>query len=458
MGDNVDLDIENSKKDEEASLPATTENLDDGPIYDVLNAYLSSVRAIEITARIALPHIASWAKSEIEEIQERIDKSITVNSEGGKANSDDEAPIIAFDSAREFAEFSSTLNKFDEIRNYNYLSVLSTSLFTQLFSEYDSYIGNLLKAIYLKNEDLFKGITREISLSDLLQYDDLNSVKISMLEKEIDTFRRDSYIEQFLSLEKKFGFKTLRKFKEWPEFIELAQRRNILTHNGGKVSDQYLHVCEREGFNFEVRPAVGEYLGIDSDYFDKANRLLSKIGLMLSFTLWCKVFPKENKEIHRALNDTIFNCLEQKRWKLVAELVDFSLGDSMRKNITEMALRIRVINSAIGLKFSGDQNTANKVIDSMDWTACYRDFKLAIAILKDDFSEAIEIMKSIGKTGEIVRQPDYHTWPLFTEFRNHVEFYEAYYEIYGEHFSEKVSTDKGTVEAHPSSSVRPDEE
>ncbi|MTI99753.1 MAG: hypothetical protein FH752_14150 [Marinobacter adhaerens] len=418
-----------------------------GQIFQSLNGYLSSVRAIGITAKIALPHIAKWAKNEIEEIQSEIEQYVS-----GEKGTEEGSISISFESAREFASFSRTLSKFDEIRSYNYLSVLSTSLFTQLFSEYDSFIGNLLKSIYLKNEDLFKGISREISLSDLLEYEDLRSVKISMLDKEIETFRRDSYIDQFISLENKFGFRTLRKFKEWPEFIELSQRRNILIHNGGKVSDQYLRVCEREGFKFVEKPKVGDYLGIDFEYFAKANRLLSKVGIMLSFTLWCKVFPKEYEQIHRALNDTIYNCLVQKRWHLVAELVDFSLSDSMRKEISEIALRVRTINSAIGLKFADNQDAANKILDSMDWTACYRDFKLAIAVLKDEYGEAIDIMKSIGKTGEIITQPDYHTWPLFTQFRQQPEFYEAYYEVYGEHFSERVSTEKGTVEAHPSHS------
>ena len=36
-------------------------------------------------------------------------------------------------------------------------------------------------------------------------------------------------------------------------------------------------------------------------------------------------------------------------------------------------------------------------------------------------------------------------------FREHPEFYEAYFHIYGEAFAEKVDTAKGSVEAHAKS-------
>ncbi|MDO1721990.1 hypothetical protein Q2317_25690, partial [Escherichia coli] len=129
---------------------------------------------------------------------------------------------FTFDSARDFAEFTSIIRQIEDIGSHNSTEVLSKSLFTQLFAEFDAYIGELLKIVYLKNDKLLKGVLREISLADLLDFEDLNAVKISMLDKEIETFRRDSYIEQFSTLEKKFNL-SLRKFKEWSAFVELSQ-------------------------------------------------------------------------------------------------------------------------------------------------------------------------------------------------------------------------------------------
>lgn len=411
------------------------------PVAKAVERYLSAIRGIGLTATIALPHIAKWNMEEIDAIQKKIRKFAPNLPKKGEKK-------VTFtpDSARDFAEFTNTIRKLEELRGSNATAVLSKSLFTQLFSEFDAYIGELLKVIYLKNDRLLKGISREISLSDLMDFDDLNAVKHAMLDKEIDTFRRDSYVEQFSTLEKKFNL-SLRKFKEWSYFVELSQRRNILTHNGGIVSDQYLVVCDREGHKFPMRPQIGDSLGVSFEYFSSAIRLLSKVGLMLAYTLWSKVFPKETEDINKSLNEIVFQCLEQKRWHLVAELQDFVLSEAMRREVAEIDLKIRIVNMSIGLKFSGKDAEAVQLLKSVDWTASHRDFKLAVAVLEDRYEDAVLIMKSIGKTGEIIEQADYHTWPLFTRFREHPEFYDAYFEIYGEAFAEKVETAEGPVEA-----------
>jgi hypothetical protein len=415
------------------------------PIADTVERYFAAIRGIGQTAQIALPHIAKWKIAEVEKAQKKIEKLVP-----DLKHEADATKTITLDSARDLAELSSVIQQLEELHTQRSTEILAKSLFTQLFAEFDAYIGELLKIVYLKNDKLLKGISREISLSDLLDFDDLNSVKLSMLDKEIETFRRDSYIEQFATLEKKFNL-PLKKFSEWSQFVELSQRRNILTHNGGLVSDQYLIVCAKEGHKFPSKPKVGDSLGVTFVYFSSAARLLSKVGLMLAYTLWSKVFPEESAQMHRALNETIFVCLQQKRWQFVAELEDFVLSAPMRKDVSEINLRVRIINISIGLKFAGKDAEAMRLIKSFDWSASYRDFKLAIAVLQEQYDEAIKIMKNIGKTGEILDQHSYHTWPLFTQFREHPEFYEAYFHVYGETFAEKVDTAKGSVEAHAKS-------
>jgi hypothetical protein len=188
-------------------------------------------------------------------------------------------------------------------------------------------------------------------------------------------------------------------------------------------------------------------LGVSIEYLFDAGRLLSKVGLMLAFTLWFKMAPKECEKIHESLNNVIFHSLQQKRWHFVAELTDFALSKAMCSEISDVMHRIRLINAAIGLKFSGKDKESESVLGSVDWSASYRDFKLANAVLRDNFTEAVSIMKSIGKSGEIIRKESYHYWPLFTAFRERPEFYAAYFDVYGEPFSETLDTPEGAVEA-----------
>lgn len=145
--------------------------------------------------------------------------------------------------------------------------------------------------------------------------------------------------------------------------------------------------------------------------------------------------------MHESINDQLYQCLENKRWKVAAEIGSFALSDPMRKGVSEIDLRIRTVNVAIALKFSGKEEDAKRLLNSFDWTASYRDFKLAIFVLQDRFEEAIKLMLSIGRSGELINQSSYYTWPLFHKFRERPDFYSTYQEIYGEPYQTQVPTD-----------------
>jgi hypothetical protein len=406
------------------------------PIAYLIDEYANTLLNIAETAKIVLPHAAQWLIDELKSNSKRVNTCLSSAIDQRK---DGNVEYIAFANAHDFAAYNSAMRESQRILGNNAPDVLTKSMFMHLFSEFDAFTGKLLKAIYLKNENLLKGITREISLADLLVYKDIESVMRALLEKEIETFRRDSYAEQFCTLEKKFGI-TLRKFNEWGDFVELSQRRNLFTHNGGVVSEQYLITCGKEGTKFTGQPNIGDTLDIDFNYFIQAVRLITRVGMMLGYTLWNKVVPNEREVFHDSLNGSLYTCLTHERWQLVAEMGGFALSEHMRKDASDITLRIRVINIAIALKFSNQQGECLKLLQKFDWTASYRDFKLAIAVLDDNLTGAIEIMKIIGRSGEMIDQTAYHTWPLFTKLREQGEFYKAYQDIYNEPYFKKPQT------------------
>ncbi|KAL0630479.1 hypothetical protein Q9L58_010675 [Maublancomyces gigas] len=321
------------------------------------------------------------------------------------------------------------LRELDGLGGMRIPDTLQRSLFTQLFSEFDAFTGSLLKVIYKSKEDLLKGISRQITFADLLSYENLNDVKIDMLEKEIENFRRDGYVDQFIALENKFGLK-LRGFSEWGEFIELSQRRNLIVHNGGIVNDQYLIICDKEKFQFIQRPNTGDILKPDGKYFTRATIIVSKVAFMLCHTLWSKIFPNQRLDAQEAANGSLYALLLDKRWSTAYEIGLFCLSEPMRSPIEDIDLRLRTINVAIAAKFSKNARRCEEIIKTLDWSASIRDFKLAISVLTERFDEASVLMKQIGKNGELVTQFGYHEWPLFYEFRKTEQFLNSYKEVY----------------------------
>ena len=220
------------------------------------------------------------------------------------------------------------------------LDAMARSFFIGLFSEYDAFIGSLLQIIYARKPELYRTIKREIALTDLIEFEDLESVKRDMLEKEIDSIRRQSYVEQFATLERTFDL-TLRAFQEWPAFVEIGQRRNLMTHNDGQVSQQYLVICEREGFQFDPRPALRTKLTLTRDYLINSINVVSKVAFMLTHTLWRKLFPDDCKLADKELNNTLYDLLHRSEWKSAVDFGMFGLQKPMLVQTEDIMRRTR---------------------------------------------------------------------------------------------------------------------
>jgi hypothetical protein len=393
------------------------------PISGALSTFLRRLKDLRDAATIAGPAVGKWRHDSMVKVGRNLEKFIQ------KQGTPSQTHALA-QGAHAASDMLKSAQEFDRLKHSKAFSVLMRSLFIGIFSEYDVFIGDLLRAIHDTKPELFKGIKREITLSELLEFESVDAVKQDILDKEIDSFRRQSYVEQFTELESKFAVKTLRSFPEWPAFVELGQRRNLLTHNGGLCSEQYLVMCDKAGYKFSERPKTGDDLMPQGKYFGEALLLTAKVAFMLTHTLWRKILPDEISIADRSMNLIIFELLSDERWRHASEFGKFGLTDPMFLKAKDLDKRIRLINTAIGLKQCKKTDEALTLLDSMDWTASLRDFQLALYVLRDQNDAAAALMESIGQRGELIDQMGYHSWPLFKDFRDTVNFQDAYERVY----------------------------
>lgn len=403
------------------------------PFAGLIADFMRRVQEMEVAATVAIPAIGEHLSEQRAKLKEVLRPHIIKEDDSGFR-------ISYPDNAREASALKSAMKEFKRLSASKTSITVSRSIFIGLFCEFDAFIGSLLRLIYTRNEALYGQINRDISFSELMKFSSLDEIKKSILDKEIDSFRRESYVEQFSLMEKKFSI-SLTKFAEWPHFVEISQRRNLMTHNDGLVNRQYLDVCERSGYKFKQRPAVGEQLEISPRYYFKSTRILATVAFMLVYTLWRKIFNKEAKEANDALTVAVYDVLSDQMWGLAARLADFSLTKEMVKDVDDLNFRIRCINYAIGMYRCNERDRCAAFLKSKDWSACIPEFRLAVAVLSDEFEEACELMRSVGKEGVLIRQTSYHDWPLFFQFREAPEFLETYLQIYGASFNPSTGED-----------------
>ena len=424
--EDISKQSDNNSSDNEENNTEAESNTDEFLIGKVIDAFLHSVLDIEDCARDYI----SVASKSYNENSERLKNEITECQNILDSEEDHNKRLIGVRNLRKI------LREVDRHNNSSPVETLEKSLFINLFASFDKYVGDLVVVLYQKNPSLYKNINRELPLSEALKFETMEELRQAMLDKEIESLRRKSYAEQFKDLEAKFSIK-LTKFKEWPYFIERAQRRNLFTHCDGIVSKQYLDICKSVGCQFENDHFVGEQLEIGAKYFFQSCALVAQVAVMLGQTLWRKTLPDDLSEADGHLSNLVFDFLHMEHWGNALSLSKFALDlPAISDDVYE---RIFHVNYAIALFSIGKKSAAKKILDKKDWSATTYDFKIAYAVLTEDYERAKELMGKIGKEGELITELSYHDWPLFREFRDTKEFFCGYEAVYGYKYSTKLS-------------------
>lgn len=314
-------------------------------------------------------------------------------------------------------------------------TLLPRSLLISLLAQYDAYLGRLLRAVFVRKPEILNGSDKKISFETLSQFASLEAAREHILEKEVEAILRSSHSDQFKWMEKSFDLPLTKDLQSWPTFVELTERRNLFVHTDGVVSSQYIAVCKLHKCSLDESVKEGERLHIPQPYFQVANECIYEIGVKLGHVLWRKLFPEERAEADSNFIRLTFELIDHGKYDLAIRLLDFACND-FKKYANEANQLTLVVNRAQAYKWKGDDERCKKIMRAVDWTAKNDQFRLADAVLAEDWDKASKVMKRIGREGT-VDQVDYRDWPLFQSFRKHETFLSAYEVIFGEAFSAK---------------------
>ncbi len=390
-------------------------------IKKILDDFWKRMLALNACVNLYIPLAGEFQKSNGEEYTKQID-ALAKKLKSKSKKTREEAEI----------KLRKVNRKYQWWLTGNHTSILTRSTFLYIFSEYDALVGNLLNYIYENKKEQQKTIEKTFTYEDIIGFSTIKEVKNLLIDKHIDTFRRESYSDQFKILEKRFRFKTLRRFENWPLFIEASQRRHLFTHCDGLVSSQYIKNCEEEGYLFDKKPKIGDKLLLLQDYHNKTIDVVTEVGIKLGTTLWKKLWVEELEMCDSYLENVVVEMISNRRYFLAEEIAKFAYHQHKVSN--DMHKKIYLINYAQSLKWNKKEKECEKILKCVDWSSCQEDFKLAVAVLLSEWDNAIRYMLKIGKKSELIDKNAYIEWPLFREFRKRDDFRKTFKEIYKKDF------------------------
>jgi hypothetical protein len=322
------------------------------------------------------------------------------------------------------------------------------SFLVALISEYDAYLGNLVKALMFLRPELLDSSERSLTFAELSAFGSIDAAREFVVEKEIETLLRKSHVEQVEWLEKKFDVKLRVDLPVWPIFVEITERRNLCVHNNAVVSTQYVDTCRKHNVDLgNTKP--GEHLKVTPKYFSAAHRAVFEMGVKLGQVLWRKVIPRQTADADNSLLRITYGLLSEKRYKLAQILLTFSDTTLQKRHASENNRITFLINRALAYYLDGDKIECLKILSTQDWSATRDLFRLAERVLHDDFDAAKDLMVKIGKD-DPPHKADYLHWPLFAEFRKTQLFADTFSQMFGTagHEETEISEDgKSSIKA-----------
>jgi hypothetical protein len=137
------------------------------------------------------------------------------------------------------------------------------------------------------------------------------------------------------------------------------------------------------------------------------------------------------------------------RYKSSLALLRFVHDDLSKLNPTDSAKKYIKINYALSLKRSGQQDEANKLLESEDWRSSNHAFQAAVAAIRGDTDEAISFIRT-GYMSNQISKLGLIEWPVFDHLRKLKKFRKTYEELVGE-----GAADEALVEEERSKLVGP---
>jgi hypothetical protein len=193
-----------------------------------------------------------------------------------------------------------------------------------LISAYDAFLIQIIKLILYKQGEIFFKSEKSITFSDLLKFESMEDAKNNLIEKEVEAVIRLSHHDQFVWMERNFDLKLREGLDIWPQFIEVCERRNLLTHTGGVASQSYLQNCKNNKVDVShVR--VGDKLSVDSKYFEQAVAAVYEVGIKLCYVLWRKFDKQDTLNADRTVNELCFDLIHGRAYQIAEAILRFSV-------------------------------------------------------------------------------------------------------------------------------------
>ncbi|WP_332817141.1 hypothetical protein [Sphingopyxis sp.] len=295
---------------------------------------------------------------------------------------------------------------------------IAPSIFIGMIATFDALIVDIIGKLIKLNPERYSSQDKTISLDKIIGASSVDDIVQEFIAEELYRFSRESHESQTSYIEKNFSISIKEKWKRWPDFIEIFERRNLVAHGELRFNQRYAQICDRNGHkgSFDL---VGQEVKIEAGYLIQSLYVLCEYAILLSFALWRKLVTEKEVEAFETLNEAAYKIITNNHHTLAQRILEFALSLKGTK-VNEDTRKRMVVNLASASKSSQSPEFCNKILDDEDWSACSYEYKLSVAALKEDLDAVTPLISTAKQSGFNIS--NFRQWPVFRFIRDNERF------------------------------------
>ncbi len=299
--------------------------------------------------------------------------------------------------------------------------LLNRGILMCLVSYFEVLISDLVHLYYGLVPDATSTNDKVLSVNELREFSSIDDAFQFVVARRVDDLLRGPLSDwhDFFKTRMKIDLNGLvPNVAEWNEFF---QRRHIMVHAGGRVTKRYLTNVDWDELVVRItRPEIGEQLGIDDSYLERAISSFEIAGLLLCQECWKKYAIQEH-DIRMSgidgLTDAVYQRLLSGNWYVAEHLADWGSKDS---DAAERSILICLFNKWLCIKRQGRWAEVADEVEAFDTSAKQSMFSLVKASLLEKADEFFKLLPlSIGTDINI---DEVKEWPILEEMRTDPRF------------------------------------
>ncbi len=291
--------------------------------------------------------------------------------------------------------------------------LLNSSLLTSLVGGVEVLIAGVASQHFSLHPGDLHGEAKEFSLSDLEVFDTIADARETLIARRVDALMREGFDDWSAWFQKRGGLGFEQYVSNLDAVREIFQRRHIVVHNAGRVSQQYVaHVKDGD------KLSIGEPLQVDETYLLAAADMLEILGTLLCVSAWAKWNKSEADLAMTQLANRVYDFVEAGNWFVVRQIASRSKNLGGRE-ATQLTLWC---NEQLAIKRTDGVAAIANAIRDWDTGALSRRFQFAQACLGDDLDTAYEIAAHWLAEDSRNATTGVTEWPMCQEFREDSRF------------------------------------